>query len=141
MARMSPRAKGGEDLVEDAVGLLAGDPFRLAAQQIFLGDHLEDGADVLRHAAVDEHERILELLPGVGGHVVVRRERVCVGIRRPRVMPCSGSPSPATVPCDQLDAGPDAAGVLPAAAGAADPLAEHGAGERRCGARFPPAAR
>ena len=42
-------------------------------------------------------------------------------------MPNSGSPSPARHAVDQLDAGPDAAGILPAAARAAQPLAEDGA--------------
>ena len=42
-------------------------------------------------------------------------------------MPNSGSPWPAVDALDQLDAGPDAAGILPAAAAAAEPLAENGA--------------
>ena len=42
-------------------------------------------------------------------------------------MPNSGSPSPRLHAVDQLDAGPDAAGILPAAAGAAEPFAEDGA--------------
>ena len=32
----------------------------LAAQQVFLGDHLQDRPDILRHAAVDEHEALLQ---------------------------------------------------------------------------------
>ena len=60
MARTSPVFKRVENAVEHAVGLLPGGPFRLAAQQVFLGDHFQDGPDVLGHAAVDEHERVLQ---------------------------------------------------------------------------------
>ena len=40
-------------------------------------------------------------------------------------MPNSGSPSAGDDAVDQLHAGPDAAGILPAAAGAAEPFAEN----------------
>ena len=54
--------------------------------------------------------------------------RSWLGSRRPRLMPNSGSPSPARTPWISFDAGPDAAGILPAAAAAAEPFAEDGAG-------------
>ena len=103
-------------------------PFRLGAEQILLRDHVQDRADVLRHAAVDEDEALLQAAARR------RRERrsgprmVWRGSKRPRLTPHSGSPSAAGDALDQLDAGPDAARVLPAAAGAAQPLAQDRAG-------------
>ena len=47
---------GLDDVLEDGHGLLAGLPFLAAAEEVFLGDHVEDGADILGHAAVDEDE-------------------------------------------------------------------------------------
>ena len=49
-----------EHFVEDADGLLAALPFGFRAEQVLLGDHLQDGADVLGHAAVDQHEALLQ---------------------------------------------------------------------------------
>ena len=104
--------------------LLPAAPLGLGAQQVLLGHHLQDRADVLRHAAVDQHQALLQL-PRVSAGASSRvRGCVCVGSRRPRLTPNSGSPSPARTPVDQLDPRPDAAGVLPAAARAAEPLAE-----------------
>ena len=37
-------------------------PFGLGTQQIFLGDHLQNRADILRHAAVHEHQAVLKRL-------------------------------------------------------------------------------
>ena len=48
--------------VENADGLLAAVPFGLGAQQVFLGHHLQDGPDVLRHAAVHQHQALLQFL-------------------------------------------------------------------------------
>ena len=42
--------------------LLAALPLGVGPQQVLLGHHLEDGPDVLRHAAVDEDEALLQLL-------------------------------------------------------------------------------
>src|ERR1039458_2716980 len=53
--------QGGEYLIECAQHALARFPFRVAAQQVFLGDHFKDGPDILRHAAVDEDEAVLEI--------------------------------------------------------------------------------
>ena len=63
----------------------------LGAEQVFLGDHLEDGADVLGHAAVDQHQAVLEFASAFPGtHRPCPRMR-CWGMRRPRLMPNSGS--------------------------------------------------
>ena len=59
---MSPRSQVADHFVQNADGLLAAVPFGLGAQQVFLGDHLEDGPDVLRHAAVHQHQALLQLL-------------------------------------------------------------------------------
>ena len=48
-------------------------PFGLRAQQIFLGDHLENRADVLRHAAVHQHEALLQSLR-VAAEIAIRPE-------------------------------------------------------------------
>ena len=50
------------DLVEDAHGLAAPLPLRFGAQQVLLRHHFQDGADVLRHAAVHQHQALLQLL-------------------------------------------------------------------------------
>ena len=60
------RGKERENVVEGGDGAAAGGELRFAAEEIFLGGHLEDGADVLGHAAVDEHEGIGEFLPSLG---------------------------------------------------------------------------
>ena len=99
-------------------------PLGVGTQQVLLGDHLEDRADVLRHAAVDEHEAVLQLPARLRRDF--RRDRGCgaAGISRPRLMPNSGSPSPAQHAFDQLHSRPNAAGILPAAARSAEPFAE-----------------
>ncbi len=61
---MSPVAQRVEDFIEDAERFLPALPFGGGAEQIFLRHHLEDRPDVLRHAAVDEDERILQALAG-----------------------------------------------------------------------------
>ena len=45
-----------QDGVEEGERLAAGVPFWSGAEQVFLGDHFQDGSDILGHAAVDEHE-------------------------------------------------------------------------------------
>ena len=95
------------------------------AQQIFLGDHLEDGADVLRHAAVDEHEALLQAARASSRETssavedAVARQQAAAADAELRIA-FAGRHA-----VDELDAGPDAAGILPAAARAAEPLAEN----------------
>ena len=50
--------------------------------------------------------------------------RLWAGSRRPRLTPHSGSPSRGGDALDELDAGKDAARILPAAAGASQPFAQ-----------------
>jgi hypothetical protein len=70
--RYRPAFKRGEDFIEDAERLPARRSIRGGAQQIFLGHHFQDGADVLRHAAMDEDEAVLEMLAGFRG--IIGRE-------------------------------------------------------------------
>ena len=62
-------AQGGQDFIEQTDGLAAAGPFAVGTQQVFFRDHLEDGADVLGHAAVDEHEALLQAGARGGGDV------------------------------------------------------------------------
>ncbi len=64
--------------VQDADGLLPSGPLGFGAQQVLLGDHFEDGADVLRHAAVDQHQALLQAVAR-GLRDFVEREDVVVG--------------------------------------------------------------
>ncbi len=59
-----------QNLVERADGLLAALPFGFRAQQVLLGDHLKDGSDVLRHAAVHQHQAGLQTVARFGGDFV-----------------------------------------------------------------------
>ena len=123
-APMSPRFEVAQDFVEDADGLPAALPLGLGAQQVFLGDHLENRPDVLRHAAVHQHEALLQLFarrlrnPVAGEDFVVGQQAAAADAEFRIAL--AGLDA-----VDELDAGPDAAGILPAAAGAAEPLAEN----------------
>src|SRR5207302_8257383 len=102
----------GEDLVEDLHRPFAALPLGCTAEQVFLGDHFEDRPDVLGHAAMDEHQAVLEVLARLGRRVLLAEDAV---IRQ--------KPAAADAPLgvtflgpaagDELHAGPDAAGVLP----------------------------
>ena len=43
-----------KDFIEDAQHALPSFPFSLGAEKVFLGDHFQDGANVLGHATVHE---------------------------------------------------------------------------------------
>ena len=57
-----PAFQGAQNFIQNLQRLLPALPFGGGAQQIFLRDHLENGTDVLRHAAVDKHEAISQRL-------------------------------------------------------------------------------
>ena len=118
----------GEHFVEDAEGVLATAPLGFAAEEILFRHHLQNRPDVLRHAAVDEHERVLELLACLGGGVVEAEDTVLRHEATARDFKL-GVALAGDDALDELHAGPDAAAVLPAAAGAAEPFAEERAGE------------
>ena len=83
------------------------------------------GPDVLRHAAVHQHQAVLKLAGASRLGTSLASRIVCCGSRRPRLMPNSGSPVAAHDALDQLDPGPHAARILPASARAAEPLPEN----------------
>ena len=49
-----------QDFIQYADGLPAALPLGFRPQQVFLGHHLQDGSDVLRHAAVHQHQALLQ---------------------------------------------------------------------------------
>ena len=120
-------AEVSDDFVENLASVLTCGPFFIGAEEIPFGDHLENGADVLRHAAMDEDEAVLEALAGfgsdfVGGENAVIGEQAAAADAEFDVAFGGGNAF------DELDAGPNATGVLPATAGATEPLAEDRAG-------------
>ena len=94
----------------------------------YFRDHLQNRADVLRHAAVPEHERILQFLPCRGGDAIAAEQRVArqESAAADAILGIAGLRGGAL---DELDTRPEAAGVLPAAAGTAEPFAQQRAGE------------
>src|SRR5690606_30834042 len=97
-------------------------PLARGTQQVLLRDGLEHRSDVLRHAAVHEHETLLELRREALRQTVVQE---LVHRQEPAAAdPELGIALARELAADQLDARPHAAGVLPAAAGAAEPLTE-----------------
>ena len=64
---MSPRSRWAVISLENSDCVSTTVPFGFRAQQVLLGDHFEDGTDVLRHAAVHQHEALLQFLAGFGG--------------------------------------------------------------------------
>ena len=59
-------AKRAEDIAEHAQHILTGNPLGLTAEQVLLGDHFENGPDILSHAAVDENDRRSALVAPIG---------------------------------------------------------------------------
>src|SRR5207237_23077 len=91
------------------------------------GHHLQDRADVLGQPAVDEDQAVGEPAADRVGRLGGPQD----GVARQQAAAADAELGVAVLgghPLDELEAGPDAAGVLPAAAGAAQPLAEDGAG-------------
>ncbi len=118
-------AQGIEDLVEEVEGVLTSLPFGFGTEEVFLGDHFENGADILGHATVHKDEGIGESLAGLGGNFLVAKD-VVLGHEATPGDSVFGVGLPGDFTFDELDAGPDSTGVLPAAAGAADPFAKNG---------------
>ena len=132
----------GDDLLEDLERLPAGEPLRAAAEQVLGGDHVQDRAHVLGHAAVDQDQA-----PGQGlgeRAAVLRGWCRRIGDRRlieQAVVREQAAPAHAPLgigvgrrdTLDQLDAGEDPARILPAAPGTAEPLAEDRPGDDHLG--------
>ncbi len=113
------------DLVQDAYGFLPSLPLGLGSQQILFGHHLEDGADVLRHAAVDQHQALLQPFAR-GGRDLIHAEDLVPGQQTAAADSKLRIALGGAHAVDQLDAGPHAARILPAAAGTAEPFSEDG---------------
>ena len=64
------RAKCGEEFVENVDGLKAGHPFAVATKEVAFRTHLKNGANILAHATVNEHERSFEIALSLGGDEV-----------------------------------------------------------------------
>ena len=111
-------------LVENADGFLPPAPLGLGAQQVFLRHHLQDGADVLRHPAVHQHQALLELLAGLLRHLGQAEDSV-IGQQAAAADAEFGIALLRAHAVNQLDARPHAARILPAAARARQPLAQN----------------
>ena len=124
--RQAANVPGGQrrdDAVEDLQRLLPGLPLGGVAQQVLFGHHLQHRADVLGHAAVHEDQAVLQLLPGGPGDRFFTKD----GVARQQTSPADAPLRVALgrgLSLDDLDARPDPAGVLPAAARSAEPFAE-----------------
>ena len=128
-------AKRVDHLIEQPERILSPGPFRRQTEEILLRDHFQDGPDVLGHTAVHDDEGILEgAARGFGNLIaavdVVRGHQPTTGNSELRIILAGGRAG------DELDAWPDAAGILPTAAGAAEPLAEKRPGEDEPSFRF-----
>src|ERR1022692_2200364 len=97
-------------LIQYGDRLLAAEPFRFRAQQVFLGHHLQDGPHVLRHAAVHQHQALLQFLARGLIHAV-EAEDLVVGQQASAADAEFRIALARLDPVDQLDAGPDAAGI------------------------------
>ena len=54
--------QAGNEVIEDVAGFAPAMPLAFGTKQVFLRHHLQNGAHILRHAAVDEHQALLKLL-------------------------------------------------------------------------------
>ena len=66
----SAGAERRQDTIKYAGCLLPALPFGRGAQQVFFCNHLQNGPDVLRHAAVDQHEALLKFFARCSGGVL-----------------------------------------------------------------------
>ena len=106
-----------------------------AAEQVFLGDHFQNRPHILRHAAMDENETVLQLLTSLlcdffGREDVMLRHQTTTTNSELRII----STSHTTL--NQFDARPDSAGILPAAAGSANPFPQNRSRRHDAAIRF-----
>src|SRR5208283_2155550 len=57
-----------QNLVQHVDRLMPGLPLNRRAQEVFLGDHLKDWDDILRHPSMNQHETVLELFASLQGN-------------------------------------------------------------------------
>jgi hypothetical protein len=114
------------DLIEDPDRLAAAEPLGFTPQQVLLSDHFENGTDILRHAAVNQHQALLKFLAsfarnfGFGEDFVIGKQAAAADAELGIALRGANA-------VDELDARPDAAGILPAAAASTQPFAQDGA--------------
>ena len=121
-------AKGAEDFVEHAEGLLSSLPFVGRPEEVFFGDHLEDGSDVLSHATMDEDQAFLEGAAGFGRGILVIEDAV-LGHEPAAADAEFGVVLRGEDTGNEFHAGPDASAILPATARTAEPFAQDRAGK------------
>ena len=120
-------------------GFLASAPLALRPHQIFLRDHFQNGADVLGHAAVDEHQALLKLLARFRPHLLgaenlMIRQQASAADAEFRIALLGRNP------VNKLNARPYPSGILPAAARASQPFAQNGARGHQAAVAFGQAA-
>ncbi len=135
-ARTSPARRSSTISSRILHAVLARDPFRIRAQQISLRHHLQNRPHILRHAAVHQHQALLQTRPrlradfGVIENAMIRQQPAAADAELRIALGCEHA-------LNQLDARPDAARVLPSAAGTAQPLAENRARRNQPPLRLP----
>ena len=116
-------AERAENLVENAERLAATFPLGFRAQQILLRHHLQNRTDILRHAAVNEHETLLQLASrfrrGIRSieHTMARHQATAADAEFRIAL--AGRDA-----FNELHPGPHTAAVLPATARTAKPFAQ-----------------
>ena len=118
--------QAGDQVVEDAAGFLASTPLAFRPQQILFRDHFQNGADVLSHTAVDQHQALLKLRTRFRPYLL-RAKNLMIGQQSSAADAEFRITLLGRNAVNELDARPHPAGVLPAAARASQPFAQNGA--------------
>ena len=114
------------DVVENVTGFQPALPLLFGAKQVFFRHHFENRTDILRHAAVDQHQALLKLLARFRRHLL-GAENLVVG-QQPAAADAEFRVAlPGRDPVNQLDSRPHPAGILPAASRAPQPFTQNGA--------------
>ena len=124
-----------DDLVQNLARRLPRGPLRVRAQQVSLRYHLQDRAHILRHAAMHQHQALLQPPARLRAHLGLGQNAVI------RQQPAAADPELRIALCrqhalNQLDPRPNASGVLPASTRPAQPLAENRARRHHTPIRF-----
>lgn len=118
---------GFDDVIEVLVALEAGLPLFFVAQEVTSRYHFKDWADIEGEAAMYHDDGTGEALIDVGGELFAGEDGVG-GKEATAADGVFGIAFSCFDASDEFDAGPDTAGILPAATGATQPFAEDGAG-------------
>src|SRR6185369_14840704 len=101
-------------------------PLGLGTEQVFFRHHFENRADVLRHAAMDEHQTILKFLAH-GERSLFLFENAMLWHEATSTDTEFGIALGGERAFDEFDSWPHAARILPAAARATEPFAKKSA--------------